>query len=174
MKTKRKLLKFNKFRLVRRTEASVGMVLAVKLLLPKEEKLSTKVYFNVSLKFKDEIVGSTIKRVRDDIIEWKFEIDSKMMKLPASLYLCIETKKKRMIWWKSPTIAEAQSYSLANLKKESEIKKALKVNKSRVEIFARFKKDEDAEVDTNSKNDNSVKVLTVLDEREPFHLSPLF
>ena len=154
--------------MIRRTDLNINTVLAVKIFLPKEDKLSNNILFNVSLKFKNETVGSVIKRVRGTEIECQFDVDSKMMKLPASMYLWIQTKKKRMLCWKPLTLAEDQSYSLANLKRDSEIKKAFKVDKSKIEIFARFKKNEEEGSNINLKSSDSVKVLTILDEREPF------
>lgn len=117
--------------------------------------------------YKDEKVQELTKRIRGSEIECEFSLDQITAKKPASLRLVIEVKKKKMCFNRKLLFTE--KYSLAQLKNNPQIKKGFRIDKHKFDLSVYFKKDDEeikqSIVETQA---DSVKVLKIVNEREPF------
>jgi hypothetical protein len=139
----------------------------LKLDIPTEFRDTKNVFFVFTLTYKDEQIQELTKLMRGSEVECEFALEPGQVRLPSSIRLIIDVRQKQFCWRRKTLHSE--KYSLAQLKKNPQMKKGFRIDQEKFNLQLSFRKDDQEMRESLLQNKlDSVKVLSVVNEREPF------
>lgn len=137
--------------------------LQTKLNIPRDNR-DAGIFFVFTLYYKDDQIAEYVKRVRGPEVEVEFNLEPEQSQKPQYLKIKLQSKRKKMLCCTSDV--DENTYSLSQLKKHPVLTKTFRIENKKYELKMSFSLPDSATTTEGSREE--LKVLNIVDEREPF------